>query len=208
MNLIKRRLKMKCSLCNNYHDFGEPCIHGDSPLFNFNARLRADPIIPSYEPPKFEFNNFIKPDPIIQPYEAHRLDFNIKPDPILPSYEPPKFDFNIKPDPILPSCEPSKFEFNIKPDPILPRPPDPVYDISRNLVGWKSDLENTIRTTSGSTLNVEPGGFVRDSLNNLVGQMGPLNTMSPPIFPEMPDYGPPQSDMEAWDPGYSPLDPF
>jgi hypothetical protein len=135
-----------------------------------------------------------------------------KPEPILPPYEPPTFNLNtyIKPDPIIPPYEPPTINLNLfsKPDPILPLPPDPVYDLSRNLVGWKSDQDNFINIGNGLRLDIDPGGSVRSPLDNIVGHMGPLNTMMPPSFPDLPDYGPPQSDMEAWDPGYSPLDPF
>ncbi len=172
---------MICPACNHYHAFGEACSHDDNDSPSI-FHLKPDPILPPFELPKPAFNTYLKPDP--------------------PLFEPLKPDFNtyLKPDP--PSFEP------LKPEPILPPPPEPIYDLGRNLLGWKSDMENTIRTINGSQLNVEPGGFVRDTMNNLVGQMGPLNTMSPPSLPQMPDYGPPQSDPGAWDPGFSPMKPL
>ena len=146
-----------------------------------------------------------------QPLITSLLSYT-KPDPIISSYEPPTYNLNtyIKPDPIIPSYEPPTYNLNtyIKPEPILPLPPNPVHDINNNLIGWKSDQENFINIGNGSRLNVDPGGYVRDPMDHLVGQMGPLNTLMPPSLPQMPDYGPPQSDMQAWDPGYSPLKPF
>lgn len=209
---------MICPACNHYHAFGEACSHDDNDSPSI-FHLKPDPILPSFELPKPAFNTYLKPDP--PSFEPLKPDFNtyLKPDP--PSFEPllkPEFNTYLKPDP--PSFEPLKPDFttylkpdppsfeSLKPDPILPLPPEPIYDLGRNLLGWKSDMENTIRTIDGSQLNVEPGGFVRDTMNNLVGQMGPLNTMSPPSLPQMPDYDPPQSDPGAWDPGFSPMKPL
>ena len=156
---------------------------------------KPDPILPLYEPPKFDFS-LPKPDPIVPRYEPPKYDFSLpKPDPIVPLYEPPKYNF-----------EPPKYE-----PPPLP-PPSPVYDIGHNLIGWKPELDNHILTGiggNGPRLTVDPGGFVRDPLDNLIGQMGPLNTLyPPPSLPDMPDYGPPQSGPEQWDPGYSPMSPL
>ncbi len=131
----------------------------------------------------------------------------------MPLYEPPSFELP-KPrfNPILPPYEPPKPTFDLfsKPEPLIP-PPSPVYNINHDLIGWKPEFDNHINLGiggNGQRLEINPGGFVRDSMDNLIGQMGPLNILLPPSLPTMPDYGPPQSTPEAWNPGYSPMSPF
>jgi hypothetical protein len=122
-------------------------------------------------------------------------------------FDPPKpsLDFNLTqynpPEPILPTYKPI--------EPVIP-PPDPIRDIGNNIIGYKPHLSNTIGSTPTSLpdRHIEPGGLVRDVMGNLVGQMGPGNIMSPPSLPHMPDYGPPQSTPDAWNPGFSPMKPL
>lgn len=132
----------------------------------------------------------------------------------IPSYEPPPMIEFSKPkfEPILPSYELPKptFDFLSRPEPLIP-PPSPVYNINHDLIGYKPEFENHIYVGLGSNverLEINPGGSVRDSMGNLVGQWGPLNTIWPTNLPSTPDYGPPQSTPDVWDPGYSPMKPF
>ena len=120
--------------------------------------------VPKYEPPKLNL------DPILPKYEPPSYDF--------PKYEPPKLNL----DPILPRYEPP-----------LPPPPMQVRDIGNNLIGYKDSMSNQIQPANsmingGLPLKIE-GNFVRDTMGNLFGQMGPGNTMFPP-----PSFGPPDPD--------------
>jgi hypothetical protein len=86
----------------------------------------------------------------------------------------------INPDPIIP-----KYELP------LPPPPMPVRDHTGSLIGHLDMGSNQITPMNnmingGMPLRVE-GTFVRDTMGNLVGQMGPGNTMFPP-----PSFGPPK----------------
>jgi hypothetical protein len=195
------------------------------PLIDFN-KTRYEPALPAYEPPSYEL-----PKPIIPSFETQPLiDFNkTRFEPVLPAYEPPSYElpkpfipsFETQPlidfnktrfEPVLPSYESStpKLDFLSRFEPVIP-PPTPVYNIHHDLIGWKPEFENHINLGiggNGTRLDIDPGGFVRDPIGNLVGQMGALNTIVPPSFPSMPDYGPPQSTPDAWSPGFSPMQPF
>jgi hypothetical protein len=68
----------------------------------------------------------------------------------------------------------------------------PVRDIGNNLIGHRDPLSNQIRPANnmingGMPLQIQ-GSFVRDIMGNMVGQIGPGNTISPP-----PSLGPSKS---------------
>lgn len=86
------------------------------------------------------------------------------------------------------SCTGSRFDRYELP---APPPPLPVRDISFNTIGFQDFGSSQIRPINnmingGMPLQVQ-GTFVRDTMGNLVGQMGPGNMMFPP-----PSFGPPK----------------
>lgn len=65
---------------------------------------------------------------------------------------------------------------------MLPPGPSPVRDLSGNMVGTRDPMQpNQIRPVGGGlpTLDVGPGGFVRDVRGKAVGHIGPGNTLRP-----------------------------
>jgi hypothetical protein len=218
---------MKCPICNNHHPIYESCFGNSSqtgnlnlpniepPSININPLPKFDPYTPSYEPPPINIDPLPKFDPYTPSYEPPPINIDPLPkfDPYTPSYKPPPINIDPLPkfDPYTPSYEPPPINIDPFPkyDPLIP-PPSPVYDIDRDLIGWKNEFDNKINLGiggNGPQLDINPGGFVRDPMDNLLGQIGPLNTLMPPDLPQMPSYGPPQSTPDAWNPGYSPFEP-
>jgi hypothetical protein len=194
-----KHMKIFCGICHKLHEKDESCPsfldNPISPLHTNDFSLNQD-LFPKIEPEyfgglKFEAKLFPEIDPII--------------------IEKPKFELDI-----FPKIESSMFEktknepdYFPKIDPIIP-PPSPVINLNHDTLGWKPEFDNHIYTGiggNGPRLTIDTGGLVRDQMDNLIGQMGPMNTICPPDLPQMPDYGPPQSDPGAWDPGYSPMGP-
>jgi hypothetical protein len=206
---------MICSRCGGFHLLGEKCPEERSfntfqPSYNFDPpKPLIDLNIPRYEPiesivPRYEpiepFRPTFQPiEPLIPRYEPI--------EPIIPHYEPIE-PFRPMFQPIEPLIDLNTPRYGPI-EPLIP-PPEPVRYIDNTIIGYKSPFTNTISPTVTGLpeLEINPGGFVYDRMDNLVGEMGPGNVMMPPSLPQMPDYGPPQSTPEAWDPGFSPMGPF
>ncbi len=188
-----------CSICHKCHDSDEEC----PPMYENPLKpFLSDNLEPSsrYSPVN-DFNLFNKPErepapfPLIDPSFLNKPKFD---NDFLSNMNPNLFD--------TPKFEP---EIYPKIEPLIP-PPSPVIDFNNSTIGWKPEFDNHIYTGiggNGPRLSIDPGGLVRDQMDHLIGQMGPMNTILPPDLPQMPDYGGPQSDPGAWDPGYSPMGP-